>query len=162
MTDDIVTRLRTYHPATCAGCDIWGNCGYGIPCGCDCHQSPHHDAADEIERLREKVQDLRMHAEQDACEIERLRATIAGWSQDISNLEDQVEDCENDFHALKQMFDRTREQASLAHSILSSESMGWLAGGGSNHEASHWEVLMPHVREYWNRYGSFFRKAAND
>lgn len=32
---------------------------------------------DEIERLREKVQDLRMYAEQDACEIERLRAEVA-------------------------------------------------------------------------------------
>ena len=26
-----------------------------------------------------------------ADEIERLRATIAGWSQDISNLEDEIE-----------------------------------------------------------------------
>jgi len=29
-------------------------------------------AADEIERLRDKVQDLRMHAQQDATEMERL------------------------------------------------------------------------------------------
>ena len=34
-------------------------------------------AADEIERLRDKVQDLRMHAQQDACEIERLCQQIA-------------------------------------------------------------------------------------
>lgn len=50
---------------------------------------------DEIQRLREKVQDLRMYAEQDACEIERLRATVGGWSQDISNLEDRVEELES-------------------------------------------------------------------
>lgn len=30
------------------------------------------DATDEINRLRDKVQDLRMHAQQDACEMERL------------------------------------------------------------------------------------------
>ena len=33
-----------------------------------------HEAATEIQSLREKVQDLRMYGEQDACEIERLRA----------------------------------------------------------------------------------------
>ena len=32
---------------------------------------------EEIEQLREKVQDLRAYAEQDACEIERLRAEVA-------------------------------------------------------------------------------------
>lgn len=32
------------------------------------------EAADEIERLREQLQDARMYLEQDACEIERLRA----------------------------------------------------------------------------------------
>lgn len=30
------------------------------------------EQADEIDRLRDKVQDLRMHAQQDACEMERL------------------------------------------------------------------------------------------
>lgn len=39
---------------------------------------------DEIERLRQKVQDLRMYAEQDACEIERLRADRDRW-HDIAN-----------------------------------------------------------------------------
>jgi len=34
------------------------------------------EAADEIERLREKVQDLQMYVEQDACEIERLRSLV--------------------------------------------------------------------------------------
>lgn len=104
---------------------------------------------DIVKRLRNHAYPMQVWDKDEAAdEIERLRK--------------QVEDCEGDFHALKQMFDRTREQASLAHSILSSESMGWLAGGGSNHEASHWEVLMPHIREYWKRYGSFFRKATND
>ena len=32
---------------------------------------------EEIEGLREKVEDLRAYAEQDACEIERLRAEVA-------------------------------------------------------------------------------------
>ena len=31
------------------------------------------EVCDEVERLRAQVEDLRMHAEQDACEIERLR-----------------------------------------------------------------------------------------
>lgn len=35
------------------------------------------DAIEEIERLRNKEQDLRMHLEQDACEIERLRRELA-------------------------------------------------------------------------------------
>ena len=30
------------------------------------------EVCDEVERLRAQVEDLRMHAEQDACEIERL------------------------------------------------------------------------------------------
>ena len=155
MTDDIVTRLRESNGMTTSRAD-------------DGFLSIHPDtdllrqAADEIERLREKVQDLRMYAEQDSCEIERLRATIGGWSQDISNLEDEVEDCEGDFHALKQMFDRTREQLSLAHSILASESMGWLAGGGSNHETSHWGHLLPYIHTYWSKYGSFFRPVIDE
>lgn len=36
----------------------------------------------EIERLRATVQDLRMHLEQDACEIERLRADRDAWRKD--------------------------------------------------------------------------------
>jgi ADP-dependent phosphofructokinase/glucokinase len=35
------------------------------------------DAIEEIERLRNKEQDLRMHLEQDACEIQRLRRELA-------------------------------------------------------------------------------------
>lgn len=55
---DIVTRLRTYSPSTCAACDVWGVCGYGEPCDCQCHSSPCDDAADEIERLRRLGDDL--------------------------------------------------------------------------------------------------------
>lgn len=47
-----MARLRAYHPPTCAPCDTWGGCGYGEPCDCTCHQSPHHEAADTIERLQ--------------------------------------------------------------------------------------------------------------
>lgn len=52
MADDIVERLHAYSPATCAGCDTWGQCGYGEPCDCTCHRAPHLEAAAEIERLR--------------------------------------------------------------------------------------------------------------
>jgi hypothetical protein len=45
-----------------------------------------HDAADEIERLREKVQDLRMYAEQDAWVIERLRAENADLWEFIEDM----------------------------------------------------------------------------
>lgn len=59
MADDIGFRLKNHSKR---------------PPGCDCVRC---EAADEIERLRDKVQDLRMHAEQDECEIERLRAENA-------------------------------------------------------------------------------------
>ena len=82
MTDDIVTMLRKEY-------DHFNQDGVG-------DYELLTTAADEIERLREKIQDLRMHAEQDACEIERLRATIGGWSQDISNLQDEVDQLRKD------------------------------------------------------------------
>ena len=41
------------------------------------------EAAGEIERLRHKIQDLRMHAEQDACEIERLQTKLIAAYDDI-------------------------------------------------------------------------------
>ena len=34
------------------------------------------EVCDEVERLRDKVQDLRMLMEQDSCEIERLHAEL--------------------------------------------------------------------------------------
>ena len=50
-------------------------------------------------------------------EIERLRSTIGGWSQDISNLEDEVEklrgdleDCEKDFEILSSIFNEVRTE----------------------------------------------------
>ena len=58
-SDDIVTRLREECESLKVDVQVL------------------REAADEIERLREKIQDLRMHAEQDACEIERLRAEVA-------------------------------------------------------------------------------------
>ena len=104
---------------------------------------------DIVKRLRNHAYPMQVWDKDEAAdEIERLRK--------------QVEDCEGDFHALKQMFDRTREQLALAHSILASESMGWLAGGTSNHEASHWGHLMPYIRTYWNKYGSFFRPVTDE
>ena len=68
MGDDIVTHLanlatdhasyRTHYEA----CHLYHlECAALIVC-------------DEIERLRAQEQDLRMYAEQDACEIEQLRA----------------------------------------------------------------------------------------
>ena len=49
----------------------------------------------EIERLRAREQDLRMHAEQDACEIERLRAAgdalaeaLRGWCDGMDAFEE--------------------------------------------------------------------------
>ena len=216
----------------------------------------------EIERLREKVQDMRMYAEQDACEIERLRATIGGWSQDISNLEDEVErlkqlcdmlatrlrsgsdtgwddaidewedvreghkfgdspesqgsakltpnsetnvdetitsDSVKEFvaylHELSYsewlsdedakmllgaanllvnlqrnigvkdgllkgwdfMLTEAKEQAQQAHHILGSEPFVWVAGGTSNHEQFHWDALMPHIKKYWEKYGTVMR-----
>ena len=64
MTDDIVTRLREHAEDEAMLRNDW-------------LRDVMREGADEIERLREKVQDLRMYAEQDACEIERLRAEVA-------------------------------------------------------------------------------------
>lgn len=66
-SDDIVTELRRQ----------LGLCGHSSPTYtlADCIRCGRIQAViDEIERLRAREQDLRMHAEQDACEIERLRA----------------------------------------------------------------------------------------
>lgn len=41
-------------------------------CRCDSKQCVACDATDEIARLRDKVQDLQMYAQQDACEMERM------------------------------------------------------------------------------------------
>ena len=60
MADDIVERIRKNLPSI-----EWEQ-----PLAAERERL----AADEIERLRAREQDLRMHAEQDACEIERLRA----------------------------------------------------------------------------------------
>jgi hypothetical protein len=58
VADDILARLRCIYAAE--GC---GQCTFCV-------------AKAEIERLREKVEDLRMYLERDACEIERLQALI--------------------------------------------------------------------------------------
>ena len=58
VTEDIVTQLQCAYPSGEWPCESCTSCA----------------ARAEIERLREREQDLRMHAEQDACEIERLRA----------------------------------------------------------------------------------------
>lgn len=55
-TDDIINELRV--------------AGVAYP------NSLLDDAADEIERLRDRLQDAAMHAEQDACAIEQLRDQI--------------------------------------------------------------------------------------
>lgn len=69
---DITTKLRRHADiAKCNGCMIC-------------------TAADEIERLREKVQDLQMYLEQDACEIERLRTFIDQWHQERMQLFGQI------------------------------------------------------------------------
>lgn len=60
MIKDIVTELRY---TTTVDRYPWDNTLYDR-------------AADEIERLREQLEDARMYAEQDACEIERLYAEV--------------------------------------------------------------------------------------
>ena len=77
MADDIIARLR---------------CSYADP---PCEQCTFCAARAEIERLREREQDLRMHAEQDACEIERLRAAgdalanVVKWAKWVSVGDDE-------------------------------------------------------------------------
>ena len=77
MADDIIARLR---------------CSYADP---PCKQCAFCAARAEIERLRAREQDLRMHAEQDACEIERLRAAgdalaeaLRGWCDGMDAFEE--------------------------------------------------------------------------
>ena len=92
MADDIVTHLanlatdhgsyRTHYE----GCHLYHlECAALIVC-------------DEIERLRAQEQDLRMYAEQDACEIERLRSAgdalaeaLHGWCNGMDAFTDDWE-----------------------------------------------------------------------
>lgn len=69
MSEDLITRLRSF--------DIGAMRTHYADCWQSHRACATHRAADEIERLREQLQDARMHAEQDACEIERLRAELA-------------------------------------------------------------------------------------
>jgi len=52
--------------------------------------------------------------------------------------------------------ERLRGQVKAAHKILGSESFGWLVIG-SEHEVAHWKTLSPHIDEYWDKYGTYFR-----
>jgi chromosome segregation ATPase len=86
MTDDIVTRLAK---SACVGC-------YECVCGmCDLLA----EAADEIKRLRSAMDAEGNEANLLMLEIERLRA--------------ELKDADNDFHALKEMFDRMRVDRDL-------------------------------------------------
>lgn len=67
--DDILERLRQYHPLTCSACDNWAKCGYGEPCDCACHIHPCRDAADEIARLRAENAAMRRQAIQNMIHI---------------------------------------------------------------------------------------------
>lgn len=55
------------------------------------------------------------------------------------------------------MLNEANEQAQQAHRILGSEPFVWVAGGTSNHEQSHWDALMPHIKKYWEKYGTVMR-----
>lgn len=55
------------------------------------------------------------------------------------------------------MLNEAKEQAQQAHRILGSEPFVWVAGGTSNHEQSHWDVLMPYIQQYWAKYGNVMR-----
>jgi hypothetical protein len=70
MADDIVTRLWQYTPEV-------ANPSMETRLLLD-------DAAHEIERLRDKQQDLQMYAEQDACEIERLKTEVKRLGAEIA------------------------------------------------------------------------------
>jgi hypothetical protein len=70
MFDDLAAEL---HHAFIADLNPWGAALYGC-------------AADEIKRLRETEQDLRMYLEQDACEIERLKAALQIAAGKLSTL----------------------------------------------------------------------------
>jgi len=51
-----------------------------------------------------------------------------------------------------------QKQVAMAHGILSSEPFAWLVTG-SNHEYLHWQELKPFIQNYWDEYGSYFKKA---
>tara|TARA_R110000868_G_scaffold135832_1_gene348461 strand:+ start:2663 stop:2989 length:327 start_codon:yes stop_codon:yes gene_type:complete len=75
MSDDIMQRLMD-STDTCP-------CNGDMMCRvCD----ERMDAVAEIERLRDTVQDLRMHLEQDACEIERLHDTGDALAEQVLQL----------------------------------------------------------------------------
>jgi HAMP domain-containing protein len=43
-----LARWHSYNPPTCSACDTWGNCGYGEPCSCTCHDWPHRETVGEF------------------------------------------------------------------------------------------------------------------
>lgn len=59
-------------------------------------------------------------------------------------------------HGAANEIERLRGQVKAAHKILGSESFGWLVIG-SEHEVAHWKALSPHIDEYWDKYGTYFR-----
>lgn len=76
MSDDIVTRLNIDAAwiETCAS-GVYRDIGLTL-----------RDAVDEIERLRETVQNFLMQAGQDACDIKRLREELVQAKYGIEDM----------------------------------------------------------------------------
>ena len=107
--DDIVTRLQKAK----AECQL-------SPCDCQCPL--HQDSIDEIERLRA---DLATHV--------KWEALLVDVTDEVDRLRKEVEDCNNDFHALKEMFDKTRDNRNRWREAAR-ELFRWLELSGEDDE----------------------------
>ena len=128
MNDDIVTRLRK---AVCWCNDFDGRC----------HTC---EAADEIERLREKVQDLRMYAEQDACEIERVQTENTDWKDlaiRVLEANTRVLDIVDEIEQLRHEVDRAKQAADTDVQVVDVDLVARLRLEASNEgQLGNWEL----------------------
>jgi hypothetical protein len=69
---------------------------------------------------------------------------------------DSAEDIYSTMAQAAETIEKLQEQVRLAHSILSSEGVGWLMSG-SAHEESWRDMLEPSIVLYWEKYGSYFK-----
>lgn len=70
----------------------------------------YREAADEIERLRKEESETFLHYRKTIKECDVLEA-------EIERLKAELEDCNQDFHALKEIFDRVRDRSNTWRNV---------------------------------------------
>jgi hypothetical protein len=128
---DIVERLRDGGPSQCWSCGEWG-CTNAA--GHDVFCMGDCDCETDCECVCSKC------GGDTVCTCK-----CHEWYDKVRDAADEIE--------------RLRAQVYLAHAVLGSEPMIWLASG-SNHPEAQLDALKPALDTYWKRYGSAFRPAS--